>query len=242
MKFILGKKIEMTQIWKGDNVIAVTKVQAGPCQVLQIKNVKKDGYESIQIGFDSKKEKNINKPQIGHFKKAGARTDTRFVKEFRTNDKAEVGDLITVATFNEGDKVKIVGTSKGKGFQGVVRRHGFHGQDKTHGHKDQNRMPGSIGATAPQRVFKGLRMGGHMGDDRTTIPNTEIVEIDLANNILYIKGGLPGGRNSLVMIQGGGDLVVNKKGEEKTEVAVNETTKEEVATEEVVASEENKAE
>ncbi len=212
MKFILGKKIEMTQIWKDEEVIAVTKVQAGPCFVTQVKNEEKDGYKAVQVGFDKKKEKNIKKPQIGHLKKS--KSGLRYLKEFRFKNEdlpqLELGDVIKVDTFAEGDKVKVSGVSKGRGFQGVVKRHGFHGSRKTHGNKDQLRMPGSIGATGPAHVFKGTRMGGRMGGDKITIANLELVKIDLENNILYIKGAVPGARNSLLMIYGDGEVKVSK--------------------------------
>lgn len=198
MKFIIGKKIDMTQVWKGEKAIAVTRVQAGPCVIVQVKNNGKDGYEAAQIGFGEKKEKNINKPQKGHFKKLG---NFRYLKEFRTEiGDLKVGDVIKVDTFKEGDNIQVEGISKGKGFQGVVKRHGFHGQDKTHGTKDQLRMPGSAGATGPAHVFKGMRMSGRMGNDKITTKNLEIVEVDKENNILLIKGSAPGARNGLVLI------------------------------------------
>ncbi len=242
MKFILGKKIEMTQIWKGDNCLAVTKIQAGPCPVVQVKNSDKDGYEAIQIGFGEKKEKNIRKPQKGHFAKVKKENkeinpNIRFLKEFRCEDNVNVGDIIDVSAFSAGDTIRVIGTSKGKGFQGVVRRHGFHGQDATHGHKDQARMPGSIGATDPQRVFKGVRMGGRMGGDRVTVKNLEIVEIDQENNIIFIKGAVPGARNSLVIIEAEGELKVRPRVEEKVEI--KEEVKEEVASEVSEKAEEN---
>jgi len=153
MKFILGKKLEMSQIFKDDGtVVPVTKVKAGPCQVTQVRNKDKDGYIAFQVGFGEKKK--LNKPESGHLKKLG---NYRYLIEFREDEKAELkkGDKITTAVFEIGDKVKVTGVSKGKGFQGVVRRHGFHGSPASHGHKDQLRMPGSIGATDPARVFPG---------------------------------------------------------------------------------------
>ena len=233
----------MTQIWKGDVMIAVTKIQAGPCPVLQVKTKAKEGYDSVQIGFGEKKEKNIARPQVGHFKKAQARKDIKHVREFReTKAKvapivANIGDVITVDTFQTGDTIKIVGTSKGRGFQGVVKRHGFSGQNATHGHKDQERMPGSIGATDAQRVLKGMRMGGHMGTDRVTITNTEIIEIEKENNILYIKGGVPGARNSLIMISGDGELKVESQKSQKAESPKEEKIEEEIKEAEVAEAE-----
>ena len=211
MKFILGKKLEMTQIWRDDQCLAVTKVAAGPCVVAQIKTEEKDGYQAIQIGYASKKEKNIKKPQKGHLakvKKLNAEFDTnvRYLREFRLDAKEKenlglkLGDVISVEIFEDGDKIQATANSKGKGFQGVVKRHGFKGAPKTHGTKDQVRMPGSIGATGPARVFKGTKMGGRMGNEKKTIKNLEIAGIDKKNNILLIKGAVPGARNGLVII------------------------------------------
>ena len=241
MKFILGKKIEMTQIWRGEEVVAVTKVQAGPCPVVQIKTKEKDGYEAVQIGFGEKKEKNIKKPQKNHFKKLG---NFRHVREFRCDEPekiVKVGDGLDVSTFAVGDIIKVTGTSKGKGFQGVVKRHGFSGSKKTHGNKDQLRMPGSIGSTGPAHVFKGTRMAGRMGGERVTVANLEVVEVDLENNVLFIKGAVPGVRNSLVLIQGQGEL---KPVELKAQVDENkvEEVKEEIKIEETKVEEEVKAE
>lgn len=225
MRFILGKKIDMTQIWRDDEAIAVTRVQAGPCVIVQIKNENKDGYKAVQVGYGEKKEKNIAKPQIGHLKKCRmsnveCRINFRYLKEFKIEDGANlnIGDEIDINTFAAGDMVKVTGTSKGKGFQGGVKRHGFHGQDKTHGNKDQLRMPGSIGAGEPQRVFKGTRMAGRMGGDRVSLPALEIVEVDQENNILLIKGAVPGARNGLIMISGNGEL---KKSEPLSEPLIN---------------------
>jgi len=222
MKFILGKKIEMTQVWRGEQVVAVTKIQTGSCVVVQVKNDSKDGYEAVQIGWGEKKEKNIAKPQKGHMKGLG---NFRYLKEFRLKKEENTfkkGDIFDISSFVEGDKIKVTGTSKGKGFQGVVKRHGFAGQTKTHGTKDQVRMPGSIGATGPAHVFKGTRMGGRMGGDQVTMPTSEVVEVDTENKVLYIKGGVPGARNSLIMISGKGELTILeetkvKKSEEKVD-------------------------
>ena len=221
MKFIIGKKLDMTQTWQGDKVEAVTRVQAGPCTIVQVKTSQKDGYEAIQVGFGEKKEKNIKKPQKGHFKKVikeSKKTGFRYLREFRLDkhdNKGEIdvkqGDVIDVSTFEVGDKVKVTGISKGKGFQGVVKRHGFHGQSKTHGTKDQLRMPGSIGATGPAHVFKGQKMPGRMGGERVTVANLGIMDIDKENNILLIKGAVPGARNGLVLIFGKGELKVTSQ-------------------------------
>ena len=208
MKFILAEKQEMTQKFGADGtVIPVTKVVAGPCVVTQVKTMDKDGYVGIQVGFGAKKK--ISKPVKGHLKNLG---NFRYLKEFRISaDEAKtlaVGNKITAATFQSGDIIKVTGTSKGRGFQGVVKRHGFHGSPKSHGHKDQLRMPGSIGATGPAHVFKGTRMGGQMGNTQVTVTNLEIVEIDEAKNEIFIKGAVPGAKNNLLLIAGVGDLVI----------------------------------
>jgi large subunit ribosomal protein L3 len=206
MKFILGKKLDMTQIWQGDKVIPVTRVQAGPCTVVRAKNKENERYEAVQIGWGEKKAKNMKKPQLGQLKGLG---NYRYLREFRTAPgDLKLGDLITVSAFMPGDRIKVTSTSKGKGFQGVVRRHHFKGSKKTHGNKDQLRMPGSIGATGPQHVFKGTRMGGRMGGVRVTTKNLEIAGVEKESNILLIKGAVPGARNGLVMIAGEGELQV----------------------------------
>lgn len=248
MKFISGKKLSMTQIWSGDTVMAVTPVLAGPCTITQVKSKAKDGYEALQLAFGERKEKNINKPQLGHYKKAGVKP--AHVREFRMDNAADfkIGDVVSVDAFAVGDKIDVVGTSKGKGFQGVVKRHHFAGFRKTHGNKDQERMGGSVGAKGPAHVFKGTRMGGRMGGDRVTTTNLEVVAIDEDKNIIFVKGAVPGAINGFVMIKGDGELKVNSKKassapveeakEEETPVA--ETPAEEVKTEE--AQEEVQAE
>lgn len=206
MKFIIGKKVEMTQIWQGEKVMAVTRVLVGPCTVVQIKTKDKDGYSAIQLGYDTKKEKNTAKPQKGHLKDL---PNHRFLREFRPEKEIvdlKRGDVIDASTFIAGDAINVTGTSKGKGFQGVVKRHGFHGQKSTHGHKDQERMPGSIGAGGIQHVFKGRKMGGRMGNERVTTTNLEVIEVDQTNNTILVKGAVPGARNSLVLIYGPGEL------------------------------------
>lgn len=223
----------MTQIWHGDKVFAVTPVQAGPCQVTQVKTKSKDGYEALQLAYGSRKKKNVNKPQIGHFK--GLETMPAHVREFRTSEASnfKVGDVVSVETFAAGDIINVTAVSKGKGFQGVVKRHGFHGFRKTHGNKDQERMPGSIGPKGPARVFPGTRMGGRMGGEKITTANLEIIKVDAENNILFIKGAVPGAINGLVMINGAGELKVNSKVvETKVEEPKVEATEEAVATEE----------
>ena len=213
MKFILGKKMAMTQIWSQDKVIAVTPVLAGPCVITQVKTKSRDGYEALQLAFGTRKEKNINKPQLGQVKKLNIKP--AHLKEFTTPEAAnfQVGDVINAETFAVGDTVNVTGTSKGKGFQGVVKRHHFHGFRKTHGNKDQERMPGSIGPKGPAHVFKGTRMGGRMGGERVTTTNLEVAALDAEKNLIFVKGAVPGAVNGLVMIQGQGDLKVNLKKE-----------------------------
>lgn len=219
MKMILGKKLDMTQVWQGDQVVAVTRVQAGPCTVVQVKNKEKDKYEAVQLGYGERKKKNINKPQQGHMK---GLDNFRYLREFLISDDKNVpglkrGDKIDVSTFASGDEIQVTGISKGKGFQGVVRRYGFKGTKATHGNKDQLRMPGSIGATGPAHVFKGQKMPGRMGGDQSTIKNLEIVEVNIEKNELLIKGAVPGARNGLILISGEGDLVVSEVKSEKVE-------------------------
>lgn len=232
MKFIIGKKIEMSQVWQEGKVVPVTKVQSGPCLVVQKKSKDKDGYIAVQLGFSKKKEKNIKKPQLGHLKKTGKEAGSPgFLREFRLDasqaEKLKVGDKIKVDTFSAGDKISVTGISKGKGFAGVVKRHGFSGTKKTHGNKDQLRMPGSIGATGPAHVFKGTRMAGRMGASQVTEKNLEVVQVDSENNTLLIKGALPGIRNNLVLIKGKGELKVEeRKDEKKKEVKEEEKIKE----------------
>lgn len=225
----------MTQIFteKG-NVVPVTVVKAGPCVVTQIRNEKTDGYTAVQIGFGNKNK--LSKTLQGHFKGLGK---FQYVKEFRDSSEVKIGDQITVETFEAGDKVKVTGTSKGKGFQGVVKRHGFGGAKATHGTKDQLRMPGSIGATGPAHVFKGQKMPGQMGNHKTTITNLEIVQVDSENGLLYIKGAIPGPKNSLVMVHGEGDIKIAAP-ESATQESVEQTegVKPEVADEKVEASQE----
>ena len=198
MKFILGKKLKMTQMFdENGEVIPVTLVKAGPCKILQIKNEEKDGYNSIQVGFEKIEEKKAKKPQKDK--------PFRYLKEFRISSrelskKFKVGDEIRVDFFEKGDIVKVSGISKGKGFQGVVRRHGFKGSPATHGTKHTLRAPGSIGSSFPERVWKGKKMAGRMGGERVTVKNLQIAEIDKENNLLAIKGAIPGRKGTLVEI------------------------------------------
>lgn len=197
MKFILGKKISMSQLWKDNKVAPITLIEAGPCFVTQIKEKEKHGYSAIQIGLEKLKEKKI--------KKSLKNKPYKFLKEFRIknidNNKTKIGDLITVESFNEGDKIKISAISKGKGFQGVVKRWGFAGFGKAHGVKHGERAPGSIGSAFPERVFKGKKMAGRMGSERITVSNLKIMKIDKENNLIAIRGAIPGKRGTLVEIQ-----------------------------------------
>jgi len=201
MKFILGKKLGMTQVFKEDGtVVPVTRVQAGPCVVTQVKTKEKDGVRAVQIGLGKQKTFRLTKPLQGHLKGLDAVKNTR---DFRTENEdhgLKRGDMFDVSIFQVGEKVKVSGISKGKGFQGVVKRHNFAGSPASHGHKDQLRMPGSIGATDAARVFKGTRMGGHMGDDKITVKNLEILEVLSDTNEILVKGAVPGGRGGLLMI------------------------------------------
>lgn len=203
MKFILGQKIGMSQIFRNDGKVEpVTLLKVGPAVVLQVKTREKDGYNAVQLGFKEKKAKNIKKPQRGHFKNLG---NFQFIREFRLpedkNSFPAVGEKIDISGFQAGEKVNISGISKGKGFQGTVKRHSFRGGPTTHGQKHRLRAPGSIGATTPQRVLKGRRMAGRMGGKRVTVKNLEIVEVDAENNILAVKGAVPGRRGTLVEIR-----------------------------------------
>lgn len=194
----------MTQKFQADGrVVPVTVVEAGPCTVVQVKSKDKDSYNAVQVGFAIKK--GVNKPLAGHLKNL---ENFRYLKEFRLDNVENFAraKVFNVSSFSVGDNLKVTATSKGKGFQGVVRRHGFHGSPATHGHKDQHRMPGSVGATDSARVFKGTRMGGHMGTDTVTVKNLELIEVDVDKNLLYIKGAVPGSRNALVTIWADGEI------------------------------------
>lgn len=203
MKMMLAEKLNMSQVFDAaGNVIPVTLVKAVPNVVLAQKTKEKDGYEAVQLGFGERSEKNIRKPERGHFKDLG---NFRRVREFRTTDTFERGAKIDVTQFSEGDIVKVSGLSKAKGFQGVVRRHGFHGAPATHGTKHAHRQPGSIGGgggRAGGRVVKGMRMAGRMGGARISVKNVKIVKIDPTESILAISGALPGRRGTLLEIRG----------------------------------------
>ncbi len=202
---IIGKKVGMTQIFAPDGTVTpVTVIKAGPCVVVQRKTVSSDGYEAVQLGLvEEKAPKKTNKPMAGHFKKAGI-PPTRVLREFRlkdAGDAANVGDKVLVDVFAVDDKVEIIGTSKGRGFAGVIKRHKFSGGRKSHGSMF-HRAPGSIGASAyPSRVIKGTRMPGHMGVEQKTIKNMKVVAVNAAENLLLIKGSVPGPNGAVVVIK-----------------------------------------
>lgn len=208
----------MTQIFGDDgNVVPVTKVLAGPCQITQIK--KKEG--KVQLGFTPAKISRLNNAKLGHLKDLDP---VRNLREFKSDEVAKLkrGDKIDIKTFEVGDKVAVIGISKGKGFQGVVKRHGFKGSKATHGNKDQLRASGSIGATGPQKVFKGMRMAGRMGSDRVTVKNLEIVKINEETLEIYLKGAVPGARNGLLLISAKGDLKIINEENNKQEKNIDE--------------------
>ena len=199
-KGILGKKVGMTQIFTPEGqVIPVTVIEAGPCVVLQKKTNDVDGYESIQLGFDDKKESRVIKPEIGHAKKADT-TPKRFVREFRDLEGFEVGQELKADVFAEGDKVDVTGTSKGKGFAGAIKRHNHSRGPMAHGSR-YHRGPGSLGSIAANRVFKGQTLPGRMGTDKVTVQNLEIVKVDTDRNLLLIKGSIPGPNNGYVIVK-----------------------------------------
>lgn len=195
MKFILGKKLGMTQIYdKEGNATPVTVIEAGPCFVTQIKTKDKDKYEAIQIGFEKLKDKKIKKSQKGK--------EYKYLREFIADiNEYKIGDKIDISVFKESDTVRASGISKGKGFQGVMKRHGFKGGSASHGNPHSQRKPGSIGSSFPERVMKGKRMAGHMGTDRISVKNLKIAAIDLENNLIAISGAVPGPNSSLIEIQ-----------------------------------------
>ena len=201
---ILGKKIGMTQIFEEDGKrIPVTVVEAGPCQVQAIRGKDKDGYNAVQLGYDDTKENRVKKPQREYLKSKNLKFK-KFVREFRVTDEPDVkiGDQVTNKMFQKGDFIDVIGISKGKGFQGVVKRHGFAGGNASHGGHSMLRRPGSIGQSSyPSRVYKGMKMPGHMGQDRVTVQNIEVVDVDAENNTLILKGALPGASGTYLIIR-----------------------------------------
>lgn len=201
---IIGRKLGMTQIFdESGAVVPVTVIEAGPCPVVQVKTEETDGYRAVQLGWGEKKEKRASRAERGHASKAGLAAAPRALREFRIgpDEEYEVGQQLTVEQFEVGSRVKVTGTTKGRGFQGVVKRHGFGGRPGSHGHP-MSRNPGSIGpGTNPSRVIKGKRLPGHMGDARHTVRNLQVVRIDAERNLIFLRGAVPGSRNSLVEIR-----------------------------------------
>jgi large subunit ribosomal protein L3 len=204
MTGIIGKKLGMTQLFdEAGAVVPVTVIEAGPCPVLQVRSSDKEGYRAVQLGFGQKKAARAGKAEIGHAAKAGLETAPQVLREFRLagDQEAAIGDTVTVDAFELGSRVKVTGTTKGRGFQGVVKRHGFAGGRASHGATRIHRAPGSIGAgTNPSRVIKGKRMPGHMGNAQQTVRNLKVAKIDAERNLLYIRGAVPGPVNGFVFI------------------------------------------
>ena len=204
MPGLLGKKIGMTSVFSAEGKnLPCTVIEVGPCVVTQIKTIENDGYEAVQLGFQEKKEKHTTKPEMGHFKKANV-APQRHLAEFKNFETAHVlGDVITVELFGDAGFVDVIGTSKGKGFQGVVKRHGFGGVgQKTHGQHNRLRAPGSIGACSyPAKVFKGMRMAGQMGNERVTVQNLEVIKVIPEHTLLLLKGSGPGAKGSILLIE-----------------------------------------
>jgi large subunit ribosomal protein L3 len=202
MKGIIGKKVGMTQVFdEQGNVIPVTVIQAGPCYVTQIRTAERDGYTGVQLGYGESKPQRISKGELGHLKRNNLPA-LRHLREFRVKDlDVSEGQEIKADVFAKGDIVDVIGTSKGRGFAGGIKRHNFNRQKATHGQSDRERAPGSVGSTTtPGRTYKGKRMAGHMGSDRVTAQNLEIVVVDAGRNLLAVKGSVPGARNSIVIV------------------------------------------
>ena len=202
MKGLIGKKVGMTQLFDDSGkAVPVTVIKAGPCYVTQVRTVENDGYNAVQLGYEETKPQRLTGGELGHLKK-NELPPLRILREFRTDEEIEVGQPLTVEVFEEGERVDVVGKSKGRGFAGVVKRYGFSGGPKTHGQSDRHRAPGSIGAgSTPGRVFKGKRMPGRMGNDTVTSQNLLVARIDPENNLIAVQGSVPGPKNGLVMIK-----------------------------------------
>ncbi|GIJ44676.1 50S ribosomal protein L3 [Virgisporangium aliadipatigenens] len=214
VKGILGAKLGMTQVWDNNKVVPVTVVQAGPCVVTQVRDAEKDGYSAIQLAFGAIDPRKVNKPQSGHFAKADV-APRRHIVELRTTDASEyeLGAEVTVEEFAPGTVIDVTGRTKGKGFAGVMKRHGFGGLRASHGVERKHRSPGSIGACAtPGRVFKGLRMAGRMGGVRYTVQNVRVQAIDTENNLILVRGAIPGPKGALVLVRTAAKTKVGKGG------------------------------
>ncbi len=202
---LIGKKIGTTQVFHEDGrADCVTALEVGPCTVTQVKTIDNDGYESVQLGFEPVKR--LNKPRAGHLKRSGQQL-FRHLREVGVDDvgEVEVGQTLDASVFDAGEAIEVIGKSKGRGFAGGVRRYNFRGGPKTHGQSDRHRAPGSVGAgSTPGRVIKGLRMAGHMGSQRVTVRKLEVIEADTDRNLIFIKGAVPGSRNSLVLLKRSG--------------------------------------
>ncbi len=204
MSGIIGKKVGMTSVYNAEGKnIPCTVIQAGPCVVTQVKTVETDGYASVQLAYDEKKDKNTSKPMKGHFAKANTTAKKKLVEFKKFKDAKSIGEVVTAELFVEGDLIDVVGTSKGKGFQGVVKRHGFAGVGgQTHGQHNRLRAPGSLGASSwPSRVFKGMRMAGRMGGDRVKVQNLQILKVYPEQNLLVVSGSIPGAKGSYVILE-----------------------------------------
>lgn len=202
MKEILGKKLGMTRVFmESGESVPVTVIEAGPCPVVSKKTTEQHGYDAYQVGFGELRKKLVNKPAAGHFAKAGVEP-TRYLREIRYDGDVEVGASITVEIFKQGERVDVTGISRGLGFAGSMKRHGFSGANKTHGQSDRWRAPGSIGQSSyPSRVFKGIKMAGRMGKEKVTVLNLEIVKVIESENLMLIKGNVPGFKGSLVKVR-----------------------------------------
>jgi large subunit ribosomal protein L3 len=203
VKGILGAKLGMTQVWDNNKVVPVTVVQAGPCVVTQVRTNEKDGYSAVQLAYGAIDPRKVNKPEGGHYAKAGV-SPRRHLVELRTTDASEyaLGQEVTVEAFAVGTPIDVTGKTKGKGFAGVMKRHGFHGLKASHGVERKHRSPGSIGACAtPGRVFRGTRMAGRMGNKRFTVQNLTVQAVDLENNLLLVKGAVPGPKGALILVR-----------------------------------------
>lgn len=198
---LIGRKLGMTQIFDEQGLARpVTVIEAGPCVVTQVRSAEKDGYEAVQLGFGIAKK--LNKPQQGHVRASGHQVKT--LREFKADDysNVEIGQVFKADTFAEGDVIDVVGTSKGRGFQGGMKRHGFHGGPATHGQSDRARAPGSIGSSAtPGRVFKGMKMAGHMGHEQVTVQNLKVLRIDVERNLLLVEGSVPGPNQGTLLVK-----------------------------------------